>query len=308
MKTLSKGKNEKLKKVAESWLLYKKYNIKDSTYYRYKYIINKYIIPEFDERKISFFEDYDFNIFVDKLAQNLSTKTIKDIIIVLKSILKYAERKYNCDFKIDLIAMPKNELLETQILSKKEKNKLEKQCIKNGTYRDIGILICLNTGIRIGEICALSWKNINLEKNLLIINKTMQRIYKDKNSTEISIDSPKSRKSIRKIPISQKLQVILKQIKNENNFCKDEFFLTGSCEKFIEPRNYQYMYKKLLNTCHIKEYNFHVLRHTFATECIEIGMDIKSLSEILGHASVDITLNRYVHSSFNTKKKFLEKL
>ena len=195
MKTLSKGKNEKLKKVAESWLLYKKYNIKDSTYYRYKYIINKYIIPEFDERKISFFEDYDFNIFVDKLAQNLSTKTIKDIIIVLKSILKYAERKYNCDFKIDLIAMPKNELLETQILSKKEKNKLEKQCIKNGTYRDIGILICLNTGIRIGEICALSWKNINLEKNLLIINKTMQRIYKDKNSTEISIDSPKSRKS-----------------------------------------------------------------------------------------------------------------
>ncbi len=294
--------------VAESWLLYKKYNIKDSTYYRYKYIIYKYLIPSFGKDKLSYFKNYDFNVFIEQLANNLSTKTIKDIIIVFKSILKYSERKYNFDFKLDLISTPRLISNDLKILSPKEKMKLEKKCYENYDFKDIGILICLYTGIRIGEICALTWDNINLEKKELIINKTMQRIYVDKKHTMISIDTPKSQKSNRIIPISNKLYQILKDLKRKNNFKGDEFFLTGSDKKFIEPRSYQYTFKKVLENCGIPQYKFHILRHTFATNCIQIGMDIKSLSEVLGHANVNITLNKYVHSSINVKKKYLEKL
>ncbi len=305
---VKKNKSITLEEIIDSWLLYKRCKLKESTYYRYQYIIKKYILPSLGKEKIVYLQHYDFNLFIDKLIDSLSPKTAKDIIIVLKSILKYAERKYNFDFKLDLITLPKYQPEEIQILSKKEKQQLEEMCYKNATFRNIGILICLNTGIRIGEICALTWKNINLERDTLVINKTMQRIYKDKNNTIILIDTPKSKKSIREIPISKKLHNLLLEIKNNNKFNGDEFFLTGENNKFIEPRNYQYMFKKCLNECNIKEYNFHALRHTFATNCIEIGMDVKSLSEILGHASVDITLNKYVHSSLKTKKIYLEKL
>ena len=297
-----------MQQIIDSWLLYKKCKLKESTYYRYQYIIKKYILPNFGKQKITLLEHYDFNIFIEELVTKLSPKTTKDIIIVLKSILKYAERKYNFDFKLDLVALPKYEPEEIQILSKKEKSKLEEMCYKNTTFRNIGILICLNTGIRIGEICALTWKDINLEKDTLLIDKTMQRVYKDKNNTIILIDTPKSKKSIREIPISKKMHNLLYEIKCNNKFTGDEFFLTGEEKRFIEPRNYQYMFKKCLKECNLHEYNFHALRHTFATNCIEIGMDVKSLSEILGHASVDITLNKYVHSSLRTKKTYLEKL
>ncbi len=305
---IRKNKSITLQEIIDSWLLYKKCKLKESTYYRYQYIIKKYILPNFGEEKTTFLEHYDFNIFIEKLVENLSPKTAKDIIIVLKSILKYAERKYNIDCKLDLITLPKYQQEEIQILSKKEKKQLEEMCYKNATLRNIGILVCLNTGIRIGEICALTWKDINLETDTLAINKTMQRIYKDKNNTIILIDTPKSKKSIREIPISKKMHSMLLSIKINNKISGNEFFLTGENDKFIEPRSYQYMFKKCLKECNIQEYNFHVLRHTFATNCIEIGMDVKSLSEILGHASVDITLNKYVHSSLKTKKTYLEKL
>lgn len=303
-----KDKSITLQKIIDSWLLYKKCKIKESTYYRYQYIIRKYILPNFGEKKAIYLEDYDFNLFINKLIETLSPKTTKDIIVVLKSILKYAERKYNFDFKLDLVSLPKYEPEEIEILSKKDKKQLEEMCYKNATFRNIGILVCLNTGIRIGEICALTWKNINLEKDTLVIDKTMQRIYKDKNNTIVLIDTPKSKKSIREIPISKKMHSILREIKTRNKINGNEFFLTGEDDKFIEPRRYQYMFKKCLKECNIQDYHFHALRHTFATNCIEIGMDVKSLSEILGHASVDITLNKYVHSSLKTKKTYLEKL
>ncbi len=304
----SQKNNLPLKELINSWLLYKKHQIKNSTFYRYQYIINKYILNYFKDIKVIYFEKFDFNAFVDKLSLTLSVKTIKDIMNVLKSILKYAEKKYKFDFALDLISTPKYETDEITILSKNERLKLENFCIKSGTFRDIGIIICLNTGIRLGEICALTWNDIDLKNKLITINKSLQRVYKDKKDTKILIDKPKTKKSIRKIPINQKLYKILAEIKLKNNYDGDEFFLTGCKDKYIEPRNYQYKLKKCFKECNLKNYKFHILRHTFATECIEIGMDIKSLSEILGHATVDITLNKYVHSSFYTKKKFLEKL
>ena len=171
----------------------------------------------------------------------------------------------------------------------------------------MGILICLNTGLRIGEVCALRWENIDFESKKIHIEKTIERIYsKEENKTIVIIDTPKSITSVRTIPINSKLYNILKQIRGKSK--KTDFVLTGSSEHYVEPRNYQYHFKEILKRNKVKKYKFHTLRHTFATNCIEAGMDIKSLSEILGHADVSITLNIYVHSSDKIKRKYLEKI
>ena len=160
--------------------------------------------------------------------------------------------------------------------------------------------------MRIEEICALRWENIDFSKKLINVNQTLQRVYVEKEKTKIIITPPKTKTSERKIPIPTNLYDKLKI--ESTKFSKEAYVLTGEDEKYIEPRNFQYVYKKTLENCHVQYRNFHCLRHTFATRCIRVGMDIKSLSEVLGHADVNITLNRYVHSSYDSKKKFMEKL
>ena len=290
--------------VSNLWLEKKKRTVKESSYANYSYIIRKYLIPEFNNMNLKILEKYNFNNYINKLMEELSNKTIKDITCILKSILNLVEEYYNCNIRTKIIS-PKIDAEPLVILSQKEKKQIEKYCINNFSLKNLGIVICLNTGLRIGEICALKWKNIDLEKREIQIRATLQRVY-DKNNTKIIIDKPKTSKSIRNIPISNKLYNLLIQLKEK--YKDDDFFLTGKNNKFIEPRNYRYTFKNILKRNKIKKYKFHILRHTFATNCIEIGMDIKSLSEILGHASVEITLNKYVHSSYKTKKKYLEKL
>ena len=293
--------------LVKEWLENKKISIKESTYFNYVYVINKYIIAKFENILIEDLKNYNFNDFVIELMSELSTKTVRDIICILKAILCYANEEYNCNIKISKITSPKLIPGNIDIFSNKEKGRLEKYCIRVNTLKSMGILICLNTGIRIGELCALKWKEIDLDKKILYVNNTLQRVYdKTKKKTKIIIDAPKTAKSIRQIPISNKLYERLKKIKNEYN--ANNFFLTGSSEKFIEPRNYQKYFKNTLRKCKIKSYKFHTLRHTFASNCIEVGMDVKSLSEILGHSSVEITLNKYVHSNYKLQKKYLEKL
>ena len=304
IKRIVKGEN-KFKKVAKEWLEYKKNSIKKSTYYNYKFIIEKYINQEFGEKNIEKIKDY--NQYIQKLMNTLSSKTIRDIICVLKAILKYYEEENDCKLKYKKMNVPKLEKKEIKILSTKERCKLEKYCLEDKTLKSLGILLSLNTGLRIGEVCALKWENIDLKERNIYVKKTLQRIYDAENKkTKIIIDKPKTETSVRCIPLNSKIYEELNKLKK--GFSEKDFFLTGANGIFIEPRVYQNYYKNLLKSCKIKEYNFHILRHTFATNCIDVGMDIKSLSEILGHATVDITLNRYVHSSRKMKEKYLEKL
>ena len=286
----------------------KKKRIKKSTYSTYSYSIRKFLMPEFQKMTLKKLESYNYNEFVEILSQDLSTKTVRDVINNLKSILLLAEQKYGCNMKINGIKIPKLDSEPLEILNNKERIKLENYCLKENSLRSLGIIICLYTGLRIGEICALKWENIDLEKRELQVKYTLQRIYdENQKNTKISLDTAKTKTSIRKIPISNKLYNIL--IKLKNNYNHNDFFLTGDSKKFIEPRNYLNIFKNYLKKVKLKtSYKFHILRHTFATHCIEVGMDIKSLSEILGHANVQITLNIYVHSSYKRKKKFLEKL
>ena len=301
---VSRRKRKDFEVVTEEWLKYKKNTVKKSTYYNYSYSVAKYLYPSFAGKNITKIKNY--NNFIEELSDTLSPKTVRDIVTKLKEIINFYEEEHNTKLNIKKMSLPKMNKKEIQILSNKEKQKLEKYCIEQNSLKSLGILICLNTGLRVGEVCALRWENVDFETRRHV-EKTIERIYsKEENKTIVIIDTPKSITSVRTIPINSKLYNILKQIRGKSK--KTDFVLTGSSEHYVEPRNYQYHFKEILKRNKVKKYKFHTLRHTFATNCIEAVMDIKSLSEILGHADVSITLNIYVHSSDKAKRKYLEKI
>ena len=302
---VSRRKRKDFEVVTEEWLKYKKNTVKKSTYYNYSYSVAKYLYPSFAGKNITKIKNY--NNFIEELSDTLSPKTVRDIVTKLKEIINFYEEEHNTKINVKKMSLPKLNKKGIQILSNKEKQKLEKYCIQQNDLKSLGILICLNTGLRVGEVCALRWENVDFETRRIHVEKTIERIYsKEENKTIVIIDTPKSITSVRTIPINSKLYNILKQIRGKSK--KTDFVLAGSSEHYVEPRNYQYHFKEILKRSKVKKYKFHTLRHTFATNCIEAGMDIKSLSEILGHADVSITLNIYVHSSDKAKRKYLEKI
>lgn len=296
----------KFKSLIEEWLQYKKTTIKESSYFNYKFIIEANIKKEMGEKNLEELLQYNFNSFVEQLMEKLSSKTVKDIMTVLKAILKYAEIKYDINFKISLISTPAQITNEVEVFNDRDRKKMEKYCIESKEIRDLGVLISLYTGLRIGEVCALKWSDIDFEKKYIKVNHTLQRVYVNKRETKVLYDRPKTKKSIRKIPMAKVLYEKLKEI--SKNYDNEAFVLTGSTKRYYEPLGYRYIYRKILEKCDIEYKRYHQLRHTFATRCIKVGMDVKSLSEVLGHANVSITLNIYVHSSFETKNKFINKL
>ncbi len=304
--------------VATAWLKSIKPAIKQSTYANYDNIVEKHIIPYFEFIKTTDINNHVLQDFITQKYQNgklnktggLSAKTVHDIYSVMLQILKFAEKnKYinHFDYEIDL---PKTEEKFCDILSETDKMKLENYMKLNTDLKKVGILLVMYTGIRIGELCALKWSDIDLENAFISITKTLQRIKNtdnySKQKTKIIIDKPKSQKSIRKIPLQFFLTEILSELKKDCS--NNAFLLTGSETKFTEPRAYEKTYKKYLKECHIPNIKFHALRHTFATNAVEKNFDTKSLSEILGHSTVRFTLDRYVHPSDKIKRENMERL
>lgn len=282
--------------------------VKKSTYAHYSSIVKNHISPYLGNIKIKFLntsiiEEYINQKFETGRIDNsggLSEKTIRDIIVVLKQILSYAN--LNIQFKL-----PKLKKKEIKILTKKEQKKLEEAVIKINTPGSIGVLLSLYTGMRLGEVCALKWSDINLQKKTIRVNETMVRIQdvENLNKTKVIIDRPKTEYSKREIPINKYLYKYLKMLEEKD---KDKYFITGTY-KYMEPRTYYNHYKKMISLIwKDNNFGFHSLRHTFATRCIEIGMDPKTLSEILGHSDVKVTLALYVHPTNKLKNKYMEKL
>ena len=237
----------------------------------------------------------------------LSPKTVSSIMCVLKNIFDYAahvKQYVTVDLRGISIKQPQRQL---RVLSLSEQHTLSAYLCENLNLYNLGILICLYTGLRVGEICALRWEDVNFEEKAIYVHQTMQRLQcteSDKNKTQILISNPKSNSSVRRIPIPDELFNFIDQYRFPDN----AYFLTGTSKQYVEPRNMQNKFKKVLKDCGIENANFHALRHTFATRCVELGFDIKSLSEILGHSSVSITLNRYVHPSMELKLQNMNKL
>lgn len=300
------------------YLLQERLRVKETTFSHYFRIISKHILPFFSKFHCSEIKSTDIESFAFKKQFSgrldgdggLSAKTVKDMLSVLKKILKYGIDKNLINeecLRFSCPRIPKNKI---QVLTKNDLFKLCNICLSNNDLITFGIYLSLFTGIRIGELCALRWSDIDLTNSTMTINKTMSRIYETYDSktskTKIIIDSPKTSSSERIIPLPSSL--VKEIIKRRQNIKNDEtFFLTGTND-FIEPRTYYSKYKKILEANSIQSYSFHALRHTFATNCIERGFDAKTLSEILGHSSVKVTLERYVHPSLELKRSCMEML
>lgn len=201
------------------------------------------------------------------------------------------------------MSLPKKDTpAEKRLLNSSEQNILTEQLMNDINPSNAGILLSAATGMRIGELCALKWSDFDFEKSTVTVSRTMQRIKnRDGQGTKIIVTSPKSRTSLREIPIPEFLKNTLAEMKTNS----DSFMLTGN-GKFVEPRTMQYRFKNILKRFNLPQVNFHSLRHMFATKCVSLGIDVKTLSEILGHSSVKITFDRYVHSSMERKQSCMK--
>lgn len=299
---------EKLKNIIKLWTDEKKLYVKPSTYATYVLLIENHLLPYF-KKACDLNEKNVQNFVLLKIKQGLSQKSIKDIVVVLKMIYKFAVRNnflnsQRLDVKFPIFEQ-KGEL---QVLNKKDYKKLLNYLKENLSFKNLGILVCLLTGMRIGEICGLKWQDIDVNSGIIMVRRTLQRIYildENKNHTELICGSPKTKSSIRDIPLTSELLKILKAFKKFSNI---EHYILTNKEKPLEPRSFRSYYKNLLNKIGLEHINFHALRHSFATRCIESNCDYKTVSVILGHSSINTTLNLYVHPNLEQKKKCIEQM
>lgn len=307
---------EKYEYWVDEWLRTKRLSVKESTYIRYRNTIENHIKPDLGKYPISKISTTLMEQFVSHKLQDgrkdgnggLSPKSMSGIMVIIKESFRYAQ-SYGviviCSF--DRISFKKN-AQEMRALSLLEEQRLLSVLFKDFDRYKLGVFICLYTGIRIGELCALQWKNVSISENSIKIEHTMQRLQsEDLNAlqkTRIIVTEPKSYASLRTIPLPEFVIDVIKPFVGTPN----TYVLSGECKTFIEPRTMQNRFKTYLVEGQINDANFHSLRHTFATRCIEAGFDVKTLSEILGHSSVKITLDKYVHSSMQLKRNNMEKL
>lgn len=306
-----------LELLASQWLENARFRIKESSYVKYYNLIQNHILPELGTQPARELTTELVYQFIQKKLTvgrrdgqgGLSEKTVKDLLTVLKEICSYAsywDMEIPCHF--DLIRIRRRDM-EIQILNRQDRIIFERFLMADNSLPKIGIQISLYMGLRLGEVCALKRRHISYKDSLLQVRFTMQRIQdlseNATTKTKIIVTEPKSASSIRDIPIPP---FLMKRLEILRPLPKDAYILTGSTNFFIEPRTLENILKKYLRECQMENINYHVLRHTFATRCIEDGFDAKSLSEILGHSSVNITLNRYVHSSLEQKRKNMNKL
>lgn len=292
----------------DDWLVKKRNTIKTSSYAKYETIVEKHIKPLLGDRMISTLDQSIDQTISEHCSQlGLSAKMQKDIVSVLRAVLVYVKDTEPASCANIQIGFTHVRGEEPRVLSVSEFKLLMEHLLNDMDCCKFGIALAAMTGMRIGEICALKWHNISIADRFIKIDSTMQRVkdYSESgNKTQIMIGPPKSSKSVRTIPITDFCFELCSKMMVANS---NAYVLTGT-EAFIEPRLLQYRMKTLTTELGLDDVHFHTLRHTFATRCVEAGFDVKSLSELLGHASVTITMERYVHSSFDLKRANMEKL
>lgn len=297
-------------KVCKEWMQCNQLRLKQSTQVKYQAIIEKHIQPNLGNYKISDITTETIGNFGSDLLTmtSLSPKSVTDILTLIHSVVEFGFRNYPGLATSVEVHYPKRIPKEMRVLSKTEQVLLTDYLLSNLDFCKFGVLLALWTGLRIGELCALRWEHISLEQQTIKINSTMQRLHnldpQMKANTSIVFDSPKTASSVRIIPIGNQITAICRKL-DPNNI--NAYILTGK-EKPMEPRLLQYHFRQYVYHCGLKDVTFHTLRHTFATRCVEVGFEIKSLSEILGHANTSITLNRYVHCSLELKRENMNKL
>ena len=297
-----------IREIAEAWKEYKRPYVKQSTMAAYVLILENHVLPEFGDNDS--LHEHDVQAFVlKKIEHGLSAKSVKDILIVLKMVMRFGVKNewmnhYEWDIKFPVNSQPK----ELEVLSVANHKKILDYVQHNFTFMSLGIYISLSTGLRIGEICALKWSDINVADGTITVQRTIERIYVvegGKKHTQLVINTPKTVNSCREIPMSKELLAMVKPMKKVVN---GDFYVLTNEDKPTEPRTYRNYYNRLMEKLDIPKLKYHGLRHSFATRCIEAGCDYKTVSVLLGHSNISTTLNLYVHPNMEQKKRCINKM
>ena len=292
---------------AEKWQKHIFQQVKESTFVKYSTMVRKHLLPILGDLPLDELTHIKIQALSDQLLATLSPRSVSDALSVLRSVLRFAKLEghnilcYGSEIRIRCAPT------QIRVLSPGEQNALCEYLLADLTPRNAGVLLSLFTGLRIGEVCALRWEDISIHDRVLHVRRTMQRLQNLSPAgarTRIVITEPKSAHSVRTIPLTEDLVRFLYSVPGPKN----GYFLTGSEDAFVEPRTMQYHFVKVTADSGIPQVNFHVLRHTFATRCVELGCDTKSLSELLGHSTVTMTLDRYVHPTLEHKRHSMDKL
>ena len=276
-------------KVYEEWLNAVVNRVKESSLANYKAKFEKHILPVFADTPCSDLSAGHINEFINKkLADGLSASYVRDIITVFKSMLRYAQEEYGFKLSLKNVVLPKVEKKQIEKVNDTEQKRLISYLKANISLTAFGILLSLCMGLRIGELCGLKWGDVDFQHKILHIRRTVQRITSANGNrkTKKVITTPKSSTSFRDIAIPDFLMEYFRMFRDES-----DFFILSGAEKPVEPRTMQYRYKKILQFAEIENHNYHKLRHTFATNCAEKGFDIKTLSMVLGHSTVNLSVN-----------------
>ena len=304
-------------KVKDFIPAYKEFKLKTckiSSVSAYMLTVKNIILPVLGEYELEAVGSKDAEL-LKQVCENkgLSKKTIQDVIICLKNILKVASILEVAETKaISVLWGTGNNETKKQVeaYNKDQVRKLVASLEETPSFKNLGLLITIYSGMRIGEVCALQWKDIDLEEKVIRVNKSIQRIYTEEDTmgkmkTELLISTPKTKASQREIPI---VQPLFKMMKNFAKICRPDYFVCSGTTTPIEPRTYRSYYKKKIEEIGLPHLKFHGLRHTFATQLIASKADVKTVSAILGHSDITTTLNTYVHPSRDDKRNALSKL
>jgi len=320
---VKQGRQQKLssgdllfKDVLDAWQDANRVRLKEASVSRYQNLIDTHILPELGSKRMTQINASAINRFLaSKLEKGrldgeggLSASYVRSISLVIGSAIRYGASEKMCDPLLSPITKPSLPKKALIILSMEKQARLEQELLDAMNEEKLLIYLTLYSGLRIGEACALRWEDISLESRLIYVRQTVSRVWYSENGKKRSrlvVGLPKTESSQRYIPICSKLHDVFSSFPCRK---RQGYILSNTDGGFISPRTFEYRYKQILKAANLEPINYHALRHTFATRCIECGVDIKSLSEILGHADASITLNTYVHSSIELKRIQLEKL
>lgn len=286
--------------------------VKLSTYESYYRCITGYVLPFYQERGCERISAETAGAFSARINQDsrLSVPYKRKLLTVYKTALRdILGTSAECAAALQAVSLPKAAGADVQVFSVREQRMIEAEIVGSGDRRLLGILLCFYTGIRLGEVCGLKWGDVDFDAGSMVVARTVARVKNFSRTgakTILAVGTPKSACSARKIPLPGFLLEMAKKYKLDAS--DEKHFILSDGETPMEPREYQKLFQKVLERSGVKSRKFHAIRHTFATRALELGVDIKTLSELLGHSSVSVTLNIYAHSLFEQKRKAIEKL
>ena len=302
-------------KLLTEWLeVYQKEHIKARTYSRYQGLISMHIVPTLGEQNISAVGRREIQEFLTQQkkdgnmrnGEKLSATSTNMMLSILNLAFEYAcDMEYIEENPCVRVRRTKAEAKRVEAFTVEEQRAIEREIFRSDDRRLHGILLCLYTGLRIGELLGLTWNDVELERGVIKITKTVYREKNECGAWQLFVDTPKTKASDRVIPLPEYITNMLRQ---DYEFAKTPYVIENKKGERMSIRSYQYIFEKLTERARVRKLNFHALRHTFATRAIECGMDIKTVADIMGHQNASITLNRYTHCMLDHKIEMMQKL